>query len=859
MPEEISFGAWLRKQRRALDLSQKALANQVGCAEVTLRRIESGRLKPSKELANLLLEKLGISESERSPWISFARGLSGFPLYSTPSSNKQITNLPIPLTTFIGREKEQREILEFIRKYRLVTLVGSGGMGKTRLSLKVGEQLLGDYANGVSFVEFTPILDPLLVPHTTAFALGLHDEPHRVVIDILSDYLRQKHILLILDNCEHLIEACAQLADTLLKRCPSLKILATSREALGILGEAMYRIPSLELPDLEHSLEKFREYESVRLFEERAQLLQKDFSLTIENAPSVAKICNQLDGIPLAIELAAARVSMLSTEQIAARLQESFSFLTTGNRTALPRQQTLQATIDWSYELLSSTESILLRRVAVFRGGWTLESAEAVCAGEAIDSSLVMDLLSKLVDKSLVLLDNAGHYKFLETIRQYAHDRLLESGEIKAVRQRHLMYFLTFTEKNGQDTMGSNQIAALQQLDEQYENIREAMDWAIETGQVEEATQMGEALGWFYWWSRALYKEAYERMTLIVNHPATTKEKLFRATALILAVFYGSFIGLNSQQSRAMLDEAIEILEPAGDIGKKWRAWAYAFWGHCMIGEDNSVAEKALDMASSMAKEMNDMYLLAVTIELQGDLAEIQKDYFRAQEFAYECLKLFREMGNQSGVARASGRKGFFHYLLGDYDAAQKYFEEALTIHRSIADRPSSTLVYGRLGRLAALTGKYIQAEELFEQKLFLAKYRGRTQEIGTCIKDLAYLHLYRENPASALPLLRESLSLFEDWDEVGISLSLAGIASAIFQLSPRNANPAAQLLSLAQRVIDSIGIDNLTYEKGQITKTLIAVRAYLGEADYQKFVSEGNAMTLDAAITLAQEVADIG
>ena len=271
--EETSFGQWLHQRRRLLDLTQQDLADQVGCARITLRRIESGALKPSKELALILLEKLGAPKAEREAWLRFARGLTGFPESSAHSiTSKALTNLPASLTTFIGREKEQAEILQLISKYRLVTLVGSGGVGKTRLSLKVAAQVTGDYADGVWFVELAPIVDPLLVPRITTIAIGLRDEPQRPVIDMLSDYLREKKMLILLDNCEHLVDACAQLTDTLSKNCPQLKILATSREVLGILGEAVYHVPSLGLPDLQQLLENFRHYESVRLFEERAQL-----------------------------------------------------------------------------------------------------------------------------------------------------------------------------------------------------------------------------------------------------------------------------------------------------------------------------------------------------------------------------------------------------------------------------------------------------------------------------------------------------------------------------------------------------------------------------------------------------------
>src|SRR5919106_6367673 len=371
MQEEISFGIWLRKQRRALDLSRQAFAAQVGCAEVTLRRIEAGTLKPSKELAQILLERLGIPETERPQWISFARGLAAFPLRSTPSSNKPITNLPASLTTFIGREKEQSDVIRLITKHRLVTLTVSGGVGKTRLSIKVGERVLGNYADGVWLGELASLSNPALIAQTFAALFGLTAQSTISFTDLLINFLRAKSILLIVDNCEHLLDGCARFIDTLLKSSPHLKILATSREPLGITGEAIYLVPSLELPDLQQVIDTFRDFESVHLFEERAQLAQFDFSLTLENAASVAQICQRVDGIPLAIELAAAKVGILSTEQIAKQLDESFNVLTGGSRTALPRHQTLRASMNWSWGLLTEAEQTLMRQLSVIAGGWT--------------------------------------------------------------------------------------------------------------------------------------------------------------------------------------------------------------------------------------------------------------------------------------------------------------------------------------------------------------------------------------------------------------------------------------------------------------------------------------------------------
>ncbi len=322
MQEESSFGVWLYKQRRALDLSRQAFADQVGCAEVTVRRIEGGTLKPSKELADIILEKLGVPASERSQWIAFARGVSGFPYPSLPKSN-----LPAVLTSFVGREKEQAQVINLISKHRLVTLTGSGGVGKTRFARKVGEQLLENYPNGVWLVELASLNDPTLLPQTVASLFGLTAQSGVSHTDLLINFLRTKSALLILDNCEHLVDASANLADTLLKNCPNLKILITSREPLEMTGEALYRVPSLGLPEFQYRLDTLRDCESAQLFEERAQLAQFDFSLTPENAASVVQICRRLDGIPLAIELAAAKVRVFSPVQIAKQLKESFNLL----------------------------------------------------------------------------------------------------------------------------------------------------------------------------------------------------------------------------------------------------------------------------------------------------------------------------------------------------------------------------------------------------------------------------------------------------------------------------------------------------------------------------------------------------
>jgi predicted ATPase/DNA-binding SARP family transcriptional activator len=390
-------------------------------------------------------------------------------------------NLPSQLSSFIGREKEQTEIMNLLAKNRLVTLIGTGGIGKTSLALQVGHKLLNEYPNGVWFIALDSLADPNLVPQTVAAVFEIMESNDRSVIELLVNKLHKKTTLLILDNCEHVVEACAQFATTLLSNCPQLKILATSREVLNINGEATYRTPSLSIPEQdEASLEKLTEYESIRLFTERAALASSSFVLTKENARAVIDTCRKVDGIPLAIELAAARVNMLQVSEILNQLQGSFTLLSTDNRTASLRQQTLRASVDWSWSLLNEAEQKFMHQLSAFAGGWTLESAEAVCDGD------VLSLTQALVKKSLIMVDQrSGHttrYRFHEIVRQYALPKLIEAGEEAKVRTRHLKYFLQLSREAEPSLKGPAQIEVWRaRLNEERDNLRAALRWADKT------------------------------------------------------------------------------------------------------------------------------------------------------------------------------------------------------------------------------------------------------------------------------------------------------------------------------------------------------------------------------------------
>ncbi|MBI4473768.1 MAG: adenylate/guanylate cyclase domain-containing protein, partial [Acidobacteria bacterium] len=356
-------------------------------------------------------------------------------------------NLPLQLNSFVGRDSEMADLRRQLVSSRLLTLTGSGGSGKTRLALQLAAESVETFTNGAWFVEIAALSDAAMVPHMVASALHLKEQPARPILDTLGEYLRDKDLLLLLDNCEHLVEACARLVEGLLKACPRLRIMATSREPLGVGGEHVWRVPSLRLPTTEEaeSAEKLADVPSVRLFVERASSASPRFTLTAKNAGAIARVCLRLDGIPLAIELAAARIKMLSVEELAMRLDDRFRLLTAGNRTALPRHQTLRAAIDWSYQLLWGVEGVLFRRLSVFLGGFTLKAAETVCGGDGIESFEVLDSLSRLVDKSLVIIDDTGdepRYRMLESIRDYAREKLEESDEANRMYGCHRRYFL---------------------------------------------------------------------------------------------------------------------------------------------------------------------------------------------------------------------------------------------------------------------------------------------------------------------------------------------------------------------------------------------------------------------------------
>lgn len=553
-------------------------------------------------------------------------------------------NLPFQVSTFIGREKELDEIAALIADHRLVTLTGTGGIGKTRLSLKVGEQLLNDYPDGIWLLELASLGDPARVPQTVAALFNIIEGPEESPTEKLIHALRSKAILLILDNCEHVLDACAQLANALLRNCPNLKLLATSREALGITGEALYHVPSLALPDVRQVLENLLEYESIQLFDERARLLQKNFSLTMENAYSIAQICRRLDGIPLAIELAAARVNMFSTEQIAARLNESLNLLTRGNRTTLSRHQTIRASIDWSWKLLSESEQALLRRLAVFAGGWTLEGAEAV----GTDEMDVPDLLSNLVEKSLVLLNSGNErYRMLETVREFALERLKDAKEEETARNRHLDLFVAMAEEAEPKLFGREQGIWIKKLGDEQENLIAANDWCNSSNS---RTALGFRLlgGIRYYWAYAgLAKLGFKMYCEALAKNTENKNTLGAGLTYDGASIYAVMLG--DPLLSGLVEKSISIFQAHGDHVRLAMALTRKAWAQVNLGKRLEAIELYYE-AITIGRQIDDKRPISSALNNLAELYSIDEEYEKATPLYEEALEIDREREDPTGI-----------------------------------------------------------------------------------------------------------------------------------------------------------------------------------------------------------------
>jgi predicted ATPase/DNA-binding XRE family transcriptional regulator/Tfp pilus assembly protein PilF len=725
--QETTFGAWLKQRRKELDMTQFDLAECVGCSEGTIQKIEAGARKPSRQVAQLLAQCLGITSTDHQAFVSLARG-QGPPAASRLSAP---TNLPAQISALIGRHETVAEVRARLLQdaVRLLTLTGPPGIGKTRLGLAVGTSLLDDFQDGVFFVALAPVGDPGLVAASIAQVLGIKEARGQALFSSIAAYLREMKLLLVLDNFEQVLDASPVVVE-LLGTCPSLKVLVTSREALHVNGEQQFPVPALPTPDPTHlpPLDALPGYPAVALFLERAQAVKPEFKLTEENALEVAAICARLDGLPLPIELAAARVNLLSPRELMARLEKSLELLATGARHMPPRQQTLQAAIGWSYNLLDEGEQALFPRLGVFVGGCTLSAIEAVCDAPAGNvPALQIDLLrgvASLVDKSLLRqeegVEGESRYTMLETIRGYALELLNESGQAETLRRLHAEYFTTLAEAAEVEYAGPKQGMWWARLDIEHDNLRAALRWChvADTGDTTTlGLRLASALGLF-WEVHGYLKEGREHLSAVLSQAREKMPGLAQPPTHLFARALTADARLALRQgdydeSRRGFEEGLAIwreLEDKGGMALALNGVANAVAEQGNYTEASALFEEAL----ALRRELNDELGIPWILDNLGLMACMQGNYDRAEELLEEALALHRESNQKMGVANSLYFLGQVAQTKGCYDNAQALLKDSLVLIDELGYKPEMALILERLAQIAFRQNSPDRAARLF-------------------------------------------------------------------------------------------------------------------------------------------------
>lgn len=844
--------------------NEKAFQHIIFCLAATGNRI--GALKVFDECAKTLLSQLGV---EPSPATITLRDQIEQSMNGSSSSEAEMTNLPNPLTSFVGRESELAEIKRLFAETRLLTLTGVGGCGKTRLAIRIAREMLDSFKSGIWWVELAALSDPSFVPQTVAQVLGAHDSGERSFTELLKVIIRDKSMLIVLDNCEHLIAACAELAEKLLLACPNLKIVATSREGLNVTGETSWRVPSLALPNIANlpPVDELKRYDAVQLFAQRASAVESNWKLD-GNAASVARICTRLDGIPLAIELAAARVKGLSVEQIAARLDDRFRLLAGGSRTAIPRQRTLQAAIDWSYKLLSENERTLLRRLSVFAGGWTLEAVEIVLGSQSsvassqtnlsTDDQLlqfdVLNLLAQLVDKSLVVTEIRGtntRYRLYETIRQFVQEKLDDAGESELIRDCHLDYFLKVAQEAEPKLHGPDQFLWLDLLDLDHDNLRAALEWSHGEGRIEKGLKLVAALTWF-WDMRGFWNERRERAENLLKQPEAAPKNLIRANALFAAVNTTGWQP-GGDHSILYLQEIVAIAREQGLAGRRTLALGLCFLGGSVFGKDPHNAESMVEEGLTIAQSLGDSWVIGILLCVRGLLYMGRKEHSSARKMYNESLAQFKSLGDQHWIAMASFYLSNLDFRGGEYALARQEIEQILRFSRRTHSLSQIRYATNLLGEIARAEGNYELAKKYYAEALELARQDGREFAVAATSANSGYVALYMGDLDHARALFVESLALGQKLDdEMTIVFALLGFAG--LAVAEKQTHLAIRLLAIADTNFSTDG-DKRTLnpaDAAEFKRHYAIAREQSDEAAFDAAWEEGRRMTVEQAVECA-------
>lgn len=720
---DAPFGVRLRRLRQAAGLTQEELAERAELSPSAIGMLERGdRRRAYPHTVRSLAHALGLSPEQRAELLAATRSLAGGPIPPPPMAG---TALSAPPTALLGRDREVEAVARLIRDadVRLVTLIGPGGVGKTRLAVELPSHVADAFAHGVFLVPLASIRDPELVIPTVAHAIGLGESGERSLSEVLHAYLRDKHVLLLLDNFEHLLDAAGALAD-LLAASPRLTVLATSRAPLRIRGEREYAVEPLPVPDPDRvaSPAQLGEVPAVELFVERAQAASPAFALTDANAVAVAAICRRLDGLPLALELAAVWLRMLGPAQLLERLDRALPLLTGGARDLPERQKTMRAAIQWSFDLLAPPEQALFRRLSVFAEGWTLEAAEAICGLDDLPPERVLDVLSVLVEQSLVVAEigplGETRYRMLEPVRQYARELLGASGEAERVGRAHADFFLRFAERAQPEINGHRQVEWLDRLEVDYDNVRQAIGWSEEASEPPSVVRFGRALCMFW-----------------VIHD-------------------------RHDEGRRWMER---VLGQGQDLPAKARADALYAQAVCEYGLGDPVRVLALsEESAALYRQIEDRYGDAISMGLVGFARTLLGDLDRADEAFQESLEILRELGDRWASAHLWSHWAAVPLMRGDYRQAAHYAEEALEHTRATGDRLGACAAHLILGRVAAELGDHQEAARSFKSALIHAAEMRDRANAAHCIRGLAEVFLVRERAEGAARLLGAADRLLE-------------------------------------------------------------------------------------------------
>lgn len=866
---ELSFGDWLKRRRKAAGLTQEQLALQISCSTSALKKIEAEERRPSAQIVERLAGIFNIPPNELTKFLRFARG----DLKSAPSIESEDapwrasivsprSNLPASLNSLIGRNSDIAVVREYLSNVntRLITLIGPPGIGKTRLSLEVTREVLHDFRDGTFFVALAPVEDSSLVASIIVQTLGFAETELKSPLERLKDGIGHKHMLLVLDNLEHLIEDAASVVSDLLLACPHLKILTTSREALRAPGEWLYSVPALNMPaetQLQSiDMQQGSQYAALSLFAERARAVRSDFALDADNIQTVAAICTQLDGLPLAIELIAARIRLMSPQTLLAKLNDEFVLSSDGMRAVPARQKTLHNAIRWSYNLLSAVEQNLFVRLSVFSGSFTLDAAEAVFS-RTITNKSVFDLVVLLLDKSLLqrTLGVRGEPRFnmLVTIQQFAMDHLRHRQEETEARNWHLAYFLDLAEQADKEIHGPDQAEWMERLDIEHDNFRAALEWSISGQKTELSLRLFGALSWFRR-LRGFLDEARIGFHRIRGLPDVALFPLQYAKVLNAMGRTEWLLG-DYSDAKLLLNESVEIWHSLESEQQKGLAEALDFLGMvARNGEgNNKQAQLLLEQGMELYRKNNDRRGLAESLFHIGLITFDRNDDTLALSWFEQSLSLFRQLDDLWGIARVSQMIGEQYLKRGKYEQARLCFEEQLKLDERIQFWQGMTHAFIGLGDSYRHQGNYDHAEQFYKDALSVARKYSIKEEQAGAVLGLGFVALYRSDYLLAEQYFRDYYNIrrhfHKIWPVIDFLDGLAAVAAGCNQFER-----AAKLHGAAQALFSSFNLPDISYDRVESDNLIQMAREQFGEERFEVLAAEGRAMTVEQAVAYALE-----